>query len=80
MKAYAQSNGTIFLNNLTTPELLDFRSTWENANLSTKKKLELMKAFFKFCTTAKLIPVNPAEGISRRKFKMSRSCHSPTRK
>lgn len=48
---------------LTTDELLTFRSTWKNSNLSAKKKLELLKSFFRFCTAAKLVSSNPAEGI-----------------
>lgn len=51
------------LNNLTTDGLLTLRSTWKNSNQSAKKKLELLKAFFRFCASAKLIPHNPADGI-----------------
>ena len=46
-----------------TDELLTFRSTWKNSNLSAKKKLELLKSFFRFCAAAKLTSSNPAEGI-----------------
>jgi len=63
LKAYCGVRGIALLNNLTTDELLAFRSTWKNSNLSVKKKLELLKAFFRFCVSAKLIPDNPAEGI-----------------
>jgi len=63
IKEYSKIRGIALLNNLTTDELLTFRSTWKNSNLSAKKKLELLKAFFRFCTAAKLIAHNPAEGI-----------------
>jgi len=63
LKAYSRTRGVALLNNLATDELLTFRSTWKNSNLSAKKKLELLKAFFRFCTEAKLVPSNPAEGI-----------------
>ena len=63
LKAYAASRGIGLLTNITTDELLTFRQTWKNSNLSAKKKLELMKAFFRFCAAVKLIPDNPAEHI-----------------
>lgn len=55
LKYYAKSKGIVFLNSLTTSELLEFPATWNNSNLSAKKKLELLKAFFRFCADAKLI-------------------------
>lgn len=63
LNAYCEVRGIALLNNLTTEELLAFRSTWKNSNLSAKKKLELLKAFFRFCVSAKLIPENTAESI-----------------
>jgi site-specific recombinase XerD len=63
LKEYSRTRGLALLSNLTTDELVTFRSTWKNSNLSAKKKLELLKAFFRFCTAAKLVPSNPAEGI-----------------
>jgi integrase/recombinase XerD len=63
LKAYSEVRGIALLNNLNTDELLTFRSTWKNSNLSAKKKLELLKAFFRFCTAAKLVASNPADGI-----------------
>lgn len=63
LKAYSHTRGIALLNNLTTDELLTFRSTWKNSNLSAKKKLELLKAFFRFCADAKLASSNSAESI-----------------
>jgi integrase/recombinase XerD len=63
LQAYAEMRGIGLLNNLTTDELLTFRQTWKNSNLSAKKKLELMKAFFRHCLAAKLIAEDPAAPI-----------------
>src|SRR5262249_52906119 len=63
LKAYAQSHVIALLTNITTDELLTCRQSWNNTNLSAKKKLELLKSFFRFCVSAKLIPDNPAEAI-----------------
>jgi integrase/recombinase XerD len=63
MKAFSQSKGIILLNNLTTPELMDFRTTWKNSSRSAKKKLELMKAFFRHCLAAKFISDDPTLAI-----------------
>jgi site-specific recombinase XerD len=63
MKAFAQSQGIILLNNLTTQELLEFRTTWKNSSRSAKKKLELMKAFFRHCSAAKFISSDPSAAI-----------------
>jgi integrase len=63
LKEYSGVRGIALLNNLTTDELLTFRSTWANSNLSAKKKLELLKTFFRFCAAAKLITSNPADAI-----------------
>jgi len=56
LRQYSQTRGIALLNNLTMDELLTFRSTWKNSNQSAKKKLELLKAFFRFCAAGKLIP------------------------
>jgi integrase/recombinase XerD len=63
MKEHAQSKGIVLLNNLTTPDLLEFRTRWKNTSRSSKKKLELMKAFFRHCVDAKLIANDPAKVI-----------------
>ena len=63
LKEYAQLRGINLLNNLTTDELLTFRQTWKNSNLSAKKKLELLKAFFRHCLAVKLISEDPSTPI-----------------
>jgi integrase/recombinase XerD len=63
LKAYAQLKGIVFVNNLSTPMLLEFRTTWKNSNRSAKKKLELMKAFFRHCVAAKFTTTDPSSAI-----------------
>lgn len=63
LKQYAQTHQISLLNNLTTQHLLQFRAEWKNTNVSAKKKLELLKAFFRHCLDTKLLSSNPAATI-----------------
>lgn len=63
LKTFATSKHISLLNNLTTDELVNFRASWNNSNLSAKKKLELLKSFFRHCMLIKLIASDPAKDI-----------------
>lgn len=94
MKEYAQGKGIVLINNLTTPELLEFRTTWKNTNRSAKKKLELMKAFFRYCAAAKFVATDPSTAIKPPKVveeqvipftddemkKILKACDAPTKR
>jgi hypothetical protein len=73
MKEHSKAKGIVRLSNLTTPELLEFRTTWKNSNRSAKKKLELMKAFFRHCLAAQFISTDPPVDIKPPKSWKNRS-------
>jgi integrase/recombinase XerD len=58
--AYAETTGLRFLSQFDLETLDRFRSTWKDAARSSAKKLERVKAFFRFATARKWIPENPA--------------------
>jgi integrase/recombinase XerD len=63
MQEFSKTKGIPLLNNLTTPEVLEFRTKWKNSSRSAKKKLESMKAFFRYCLAAKPIATDPVSAI-----------------
>ncbi len=63
MQAFAQQSGFVFLSQLDTGAVRAFRESWTNKNLSARKKLEHMKAFFRFCHDSGWIKENPAKII-----------------
>jgi integrase/recombinase XerD len=63
LRAYAEEKGIPLLNNLGPRELLEFRAGWPNEARSAKKKLELLKAFFRHCLLAQMVTSDPSAGI-----------------
>jgi integrase/recombinase XerD len=63
MTAFAGDRGLRYLGEVDLKVLRDFRATWKNRNLSAKRKLEQLRAFFKFCVTGGALERNPAEGL-----------------
>jgi site-specific recombinase XerD len=61
--AFAEHHGFAFLSQLTVDELRRFRAGWNNRNLSAQKKLENLRAFFRFCHDSEWIKTNPAKLI-----------------
>jgi integrase/recombinase XerD len=61
LQAFAASRGISFLAGLQTDQLRAFRESWPNKNLSARKKLELLKVFFRFCHDSEWIKTNPAK-------------------
>jgi hypothetical protein len=60
MKAFAADRGVRYLEEFDLDLLRDFRATWKNRNLSARKKLEQLRAFFGFCCKGGKLKVNPA--------------------
>jgi integrase/recombinase XerD len=57
---FAQVSGYRFLEELDAPALRKFRATWKDGNLAALKKLERLRAFFRFAQGSKWITENPA--------------------
>jgi integrase len=59
IKAFASDVGSRFLKEFDLAMLRRFRATWPNRNFSARKKLECLRAFFRFAQAAGWIPDNP---------------------
>lgn len=60
---WATTHGAVNLKRITPNVMREFRNTWTDAPLSSLKKLERLRAFFKFCVSNGWISKNPTEGI-----------------
>lgn len=63
IKAFTAGRGIRFIEEFDLDLLRDFRTTWKNRNLSAKKKLENLRAFFRFCVKGGVLMSNPALGL-----------------
>jgi integrase/recombinase XerD len=63
LKAFGDKVGVVFISSFGIEELRAFRASWPNKNLSAAKKLEHLKAFFRFCHDSGWIKDNPAKVI-----------------
>jgi integrase/recombinase XerD len=61
LQEFSASRGISFLAGLGIDQLRAFRESWPNKNLSAGKKLELLKAFFRFCHDSDWIKTNAAK-------------------
>ena len=60
LQILAESQGIKYLCECDLDFLRRFRGTWPNRNISARKKLEALRAFFRFCWESEWIPSNPA--------------------
>jgi len=63
LEEFAASEGMVFISDLDIDAVRDFRATWPNKNIAARKKLEHLKAFFKFASESGWCKTNPAEKI-----------------
>ncbi len=68
---FATDQGIRFLRQLDLPMLRKFRATWPNENLGALKKLEYLRAFFRFAHESRWIDENPARHLESPKVKQS---------
>jgi site-specific recombinase XerD len=68
MQTFTREYGLRFLRELDLAMLRQFRASWPNHNLSALKKLECLRAFFRFAEESKWIEENPAKHIARPKI------------
>ena len=67
MGAFASGRGLKLLTDFVLEVARDFLATWTNKNLSALKKLELLRAFFRFAQDSGWVPDNPARKIKNPK-------------
>lgn len=73
IKQFSNDSGLQLVKELDLENLRNFRSTWANRNVAARKKLEAMKAFFRFCWESGWLSNNPAA-----KLKAPRTMDPPT--
>jgi integrase len=71
MASFTTDHGIRFLRELDLPMLRKFRATWPNENLGALKKLEYLRAFFRFAHECKWIDDNPARKLESPKVKQT---------
>jgi len=60
VEEFARKRGIRFLIELDTPQVTEFRSIWKDGPRSSAKKLERLRAFFRFARDQKWVQENPA--------------------
>jgi integrase len=60
MQDFALTNGLVFVSDFTLDWVRRFRESWPNRNLAAKKKLENLRAFFRFAHDSGWVASNPA--------------------
>jgi hypothetical protein len=63
---------------VTFARLLNFRASWQGSDITKLKKLERLKAFFRYCHDAGWTSVNPARNLKPRRSGSSRKTLTPT--
>jgi integrase/recombinase XerD len=63
LEEYSEDRGYELLNQIDVDALRDFRQQWKDAPLAASKKLERLRAFFRFALEGGWIPSNPALAI-----------------
>lgn len=63
LEAFGQDRGLRFLNELDVVAVGRFRSQWKDGPRSSAKKLERLRAFFRFAQDRKWMQENPARGL-----------------
>jgi integrase/recombinase XerD len=70
MKEFAARKGTGFLSQLDIDTMGEFRSEWKDAALSASKKLERLRAFFRFAVKRKWITESPVSDLKAPKLSL----------
>ncbi len=63
LQAFAEANGLAFVRSFDVEWTRKFRESWPNKNLAARKKLENLRAFFRFVEDNGWIDSNPASKI-----------------
>jgi len=68
MEDCAKKRGVLFVDEFDLPAASQFRSQWKDGQRSSAKKLERLRAFFRFAQKRKWIPDNPASELKAPKI------------
>jgi site-specific recombinase XerD len=68
MEEYGRLHGMHFLDEFDLPSVSHFRSGWQDGPRSSAKKLERLRAFFRFAQKRKWVPENPASDLKAPKI------------
>jgi len=60
---FAEKKGITVVRSLTVPDVREFRASWNDGAISAYKKLERLRAFFRFCVDSKWMDDNPAKAV-----------------
>ncbi len=63
LTAYCKLHHIVFIDQLDTERVRDFRATWNESAISGLKKLERMRAFCRFCHDSGWMKSNPAVSV-----------------
>jgi len=63
LKDFAANEGLVYVSDMSVDAVRRFRQSWPNRNIAARKKLEALRAFFRFCQQSGWISVNPATAI-----------------
>jgi integrase/recombinase XerD len=63
MEEFGKEKGLVFVSDFTVDRTREFRESWPNKNFAAQKKLESLRAFFRFCQDAGWIDSNPAKKL-----------------
>src|SRR5271156_5181531 len=61
--SFMTERGVRFVSQITLELLREFRAKWPHRNTAGKKRLEELRAFFRFCYDAQWIDTNPAKNL-----------------
>lgn len=67
LRDFADGRGLRYIGEMDLECVRDFRSGWPDQNLSALKKLERLRAFFRFCQDSDWLPDNPAKKLKNPK-------------
>jgi integrase len=67
LQSFAQERGLCFAQHFTVDELRQFRAAWPHRGSSANKRLEELRAFFRFCHDSGWISENPARKLKPQK-------------
>jgi hypothetical protein len=67
MEEFGRARGLSFLDEMDAGLVSEFRATWKDGARSSAKKLERLRAFFRFAEILKWIPENPSCRLKARK-------------
>jgi integrase/recombinase XerD len=71
LKNFARSGGYDLLRDLDVDSMTHFRGEWKDGPRASQKKLERLKAFFRFCQKRRWITENPASDLKAPKVTVS---------